>query len=75
VAQGGGVEPQADDPFPPPPRQGERGLDVSGCAQLTRKYSGDAVSSTMVIASASGVPLGNRPSVSTVNEIATGMPT
>ena len=47
-----------------------------GCAQLTRYQSGPPSSaSTRSMACPSGVPSGSRPSVSTVNEIATGRPT
>ena len=46
----------------------------TGWAQLTWKYAGLAAASARVIASASDSPPGSRPSVSVVNEMATGTP-
>src|SRR5262245_45317860 len=56
------------------PSRSTAGRTCCGCEQLTVKYAGDVSASTEVTASASAVPSGSRPSVSTVNERTAGMP-
>ena len=53
---------------------GEPGREVVGWAQLTPNQSGPPAASVCSTASASAVPSGSRPSVSTVNMTTTGMP-